>query len=687
MADATPPACDPALLAEVGGLVARAGELALEGFRQPDLAVHRKPDGTVVTPYDRDVERLLRRGIAASFPDDGVLGEEEDDVVGTSGRRWILDPIDGTSPYVRGVVTWGVLVAVEDEHGVLLGITACPWAGETVSAGRGLGCTMNGRPAGASAREDVQGSVLATSGMEHWAPGTLDHLARARGDGADVGERLRPGPGRHRPGRRLLRRPGPPVGRGPAPVLMAEGRRLLRTLDGSGSFHAGTALLCGPPLLEPSSPCSEAENSEAPGEPPEGRSWRRGCHTVGRRAGSGVGAAHEAPRPDPAADVVLRRDLVAALRIAVRTVPVTLVSAQAGAGKTTLAAAVAADADLPCAWVTLDAADDDLASFVYLLALAMGSVVPTGCPAVLDLVGSSLPAALDPRRAAGVLVNDVLAGAPPPFLVVLDDLHAITDSSALAALDHLAAHAPPTLHLLLTARRDPAIGLSRLRATGRLAEVRGEDLRLDAHQTDLLLNGRLGLGLESPAVKAVVDRAAGWATGIQLLGRSLERGTLLAGPGVLDPDPVALYDYLADEILADQPEDVQRLLEDTCVLHTLSPDAVRSLANRADAAEVVAGLHRRLHFLVERVDAEAGIHRYHDLFADFLRRRLAARDPARLASLHRSAAEVAGDPARRIEHLLAAGDAEVAAHVIEEVGQSVVADFLALSRCASWIER
>jgi len=408
------------------------------------------------------------------------------------------------------------------------------------------------------------------------------------------------------------------------------------------------------------------------------------------RSGDGP-AAVSAPRtklhrPDPAADVVLRRDLVAALRIAVRTVPVTLVSAQAGAGKTTLAAAVAADADLPCAWVTLDAADDDLASFVYLLALAMGSVVPTGCPAVLDLVGSSLPAALDPRRAAGVLVNDVLAGAPPPFLVVLDDLHAITDSSALAALDHLAAHAPPTLHLLLTARRDPAIGLSRLRATGRLAEVRGEDLRLDAHQTDLLLNGRLGLGLESPAVKAVVDRAAGWATGIQLLGRSLERGTLLAGPGVLDPDPVALHDYLADEILADQPEDVQRLLEDTCVLHTLSPDAVRSLANRADAAEVVAGLHRRLHFLVERVDAEAGIHRYHDLFADFLRRRLAARDPARLASLHRSAAEVAVDPARRIEHLLAAGDAEAAAHVIEEVGQSVVADSVAVSRCASWIE-
>ena len=251
MADVTPPACDPAVLASAEALARRAGELALQGFRRADLAVDRKADGTVVTAYDRAVERLLREGIAAEFPGDGVLGEEEEDVAGTTGRRWILDPIDGTSPYSRGVVTWGVLVAVEDEHGALLGITACPWAGETVSAGRGLGCAMNGQPASASPREDVQGSVLATSGTEHWAPGTFDRLARAgvtvRTWGNAYGLALAA------TGRvdAFFDARVHPWDVAPAPVLMAEAGGCFATLDGSGSFQAGTALLCGPPLLDP----------------------------------------------------------------------------------------------------------------------------------------------------------------------------------------------------------------------------------------------------------------------------------------------------------------------------------------------------------------------------------------------------------------------------------------------------
>ena len=251
MADVTPPACDPAVLASADALTRRAGELALQGFRRADLAVDRKSDGTVVTAYDRAVERLLREGIAAAFPGDGVLGEEEGDVVGTTGRRWILDPIDGTSPYSRGVVTWGVLVALEDEHGVLLGITACPWAGETVSAGRGLGCTMNGRPARASAREDVPGSMLATSGIEHWAPGTLDHLARAgvkvRTWGNAYGLALAA------TGRvdAFFDARVHPWDVAPAPVLMAEAGGCFATLDGSGALTSGTALLCGEPLLAP----------------------------------------------------------------------------------------------------------------------------------------------------------------------------------------------------------------------------------------------------------------------------------------------------------------------------------------------------------------------------------------------------------------------------------------------------
>ena len=251
MADVTPPACDPALLAGVEALVRQAGAVALEGFRRPDLAVSRKADGTVVTDYDRAVEGVLRQGIAASFPDDGVLGEEEAEVVGTTGRRWILDPIDGTSPYVRGVVTWGLLVACEDEHGVLLGVVACPWADQTVVAGRGLGCREDGRPAAPSGRREVEGAVLATSGIEHWSPGTFGRLeeagVRVRTWGNAYGLALAA------TGRvdAFFDAAVKPWDIAPAPVLMAEAGGCFATLDGSGSLTSGTALRCGEPLLAP----------------------------------------------------------------------------------------------------------------------------------------------------------------------------------------------------------------------------------------------------------------------------------------------------------------------------------------------------------------------------------------------------------------------------------------------------
>jgi histidinol-phosphatase len=251
MADETPPACDPALLAQVGALVEQAGELALEGFRRADLDVERKADGTVVTTYDRAVERMLREGIGAAFPDDGIMGEEEDDVIGTSGRRWILDPIDGTDPYARGIVTWGVLVACEDEHGVLLGIAACPWAGETAAAGRGLGCTFDGRPAQASARSELRGAVVVTSGIEWWPQGAFDRLLQAgvkvRTWGNVYGLALAA------TGRvdAFFDAGVKPWDVAPAPVLISEAGGRFATLDGTGSFESGTAIMSGPALLDP----------------------------------------------------------------------------------------------------------------------------------------------------------------------------------------------------------------------------------------------------------------------------------------------------------------------------------------------------------------------------------------------------------------------------------------------------
>ena len=247
----SPPACDQGLLDRARALAGEAAELAMAGFRSLDLTVERKADGTAVTHFDRAIERSLREGIASSFPHDGVLGEEEVEAAGTSGRRWILDPIDGTDPFSRGVVTWGALVACEDAHGPLLGIAACPWVGEVVSGGRGLGCWWNDRVARASDRRELAGSVLATSGIEHWSPGTFDRLGAAgvkvRTWGNAYGVALAA------TGRvdAFFDARVHPWDVAPAPVLMAEAGGCFATLDGSGSIHAGDALLCGPPLLEP----------------------------------------------------------------------------------------------------------------------------------------------------------------------------------------------------------------------------------------------------------------------------------------------------------------------------------------------------------------------------------------------------------------------------------------------------
>jgi len=149
-------------------LVATAGEMTLRWFRSADLAVDTKADGTPVTAADRAAERLVRERIADRFPDDGVLGEEEPELLGRSGRRWIVDPIDGTKAFTRGVPLYSTLLALHDGYGPALGVIGLPALGQAVYAGRGLGCWSDGRPARVSEASTLDGAYLTTSGYSHW---------------------------------------------------------------------------------------------------------------------------------------------------------------------------------------------------------------------------------------------------------------------------------------------------------------------------------------------------------------------------------------------------------------------------------------------------------------------------------------------------------------------------------------
>jgi histidinol phosphatase-like enzyme (inositol monophosphatase family) len=175
------PPVDPALLDEAVALARRAGELTLRWFRNADLVVDRKGDGTPVTEADRGAERLLREVLGERFPHDAISGEEEADTAGDSGRRWIIDPIDGTKAFTHGVPLYSNLVALHDEHGPALGVINLPALGETVYAGRGLGCFCDGAPARVSSRTSISDAYVMCSSVGASWPDDALHRVRHSG--------------------------------------------------------------------------------------------------------------------------------------------------------------------------------------------------------------------------------------------------------------------------------------------------------------------------------------------------------------------------------------------------------------------------------------------------------------------------------------------------------------------------
>jgi histidinol phosphatase-like enzyme (inositol monophosphatase family) len=170
---------DRALVDFAVDVAREAGELTLRWFRSRDLAVDSKADGTPVTAADRASERLVRERLAERFPDDGILGEEEPESQGTSGRRWIVDPIDGTKAFTRGVPLYSTLLALDDEHGPAVGVIVLPAVGQAVYAGRGLGCWLDGEPTRASTTGSLDGAYLMSSSYTHWDEAPLLAVKRA----------------------------------------------------------------------------------------------------------------------------------------------------------------------------------------------------------------------------------------------------------------------------------------------------------------------------------------------------------------------------------------------------------------------------------------------------------------------------------------------------------------------------
>ncbi|MGD8214728.1 inositol monophosphatase family protein [Aestuariimicrobium sp. Y1814] len=154
-----------------------AAERGLDWFQKASLDVEHKGDGSPVTAADRDLESFLRAELGALFPEDGFLGEEFPETPGTSGGRWIADPIDGTKSFIHGTPLWTTLLAYETAEGVQFGAISCPATGQLVYAQRGKGCfDQAGRRVSASKKTDLDGAYVMASWLEQWPLPLIDQL-------------------------------------------------------------------------------------------------------------------------------------------------------------------------------------------------------------------------------------------------------------------------------------------------------------------------------------------------------------------------------------------------------------------------------------------------------------------------------------------------------------------------------
>ena len=348
-----------------------------------------------------------------------------------------------------------------------------------------------------------------------------------------------------------------------------------------------------------------------------------------------------------------------------------LVCAPAGYGKTVLLADWAQRSQYPAGWLSLDAGDNDPARFWRHTLGALDRVRPGVADRIGPLLGPPTPASFEPLVTA--LINEL---APRPdgdeVLLVLDDYHMIGAQPVHATVDFLLDHRPDNLQLIVASRSDPPLALARLRARGQLAEVRAAELRFTDGEAAALLRQVADvpeLALPDAAAAALTARTEGWAAGLQLAALSLRGQADVAGfVAAFTGSHRYVLDFLAEEVLDRQGDELRAFLLETSVLERMSGPLCDAVTGRVGSQHLLERIERAGLFLVP-LDEVRGWWRYHHLFADLLRARLQAQHPGRVPALHRAAAtwhEQQGLADDAIRHALAAGETAWAARLIEQ---------------------
>jgi LuxR family maltose regulon positive regulatory protein len=378
--------------------------------------------------------------------------------------------------------------------------------------------------------------------------------------------------------------------------------------------------------------------------------------------------------PPPRPGIVLRPRLIERLNAESK---LTIISASAGFGKTTLLSAwIAALTSHPSpsgrgegvrvAWLSLDESNSDLSRFLTYVIAALQTIQP--------VLGENLLAALQTPQPPPVetlltsLLNEISA-LPDDLILVLDDYHLLDSKAVDEALTFLVEHQPPQLRLVIASREDPPLPLARLRVRNQLTELRAADLRFTPAEAAEFLNRMMGLNLSEGDVAALEARTEGWIAGLQLAALSMRghasQDTARFIQSFTGSNRFVL-DYLLEEVLQRQPSNIQNFLLRTSILNRLcAPLCEAVLGDGVSAQETLENLERANLFIVP-LDQERRWYRYHHLFGDLLRQRLGA--PAELPELHLRASqwhEANGDLSEAFHHAISAADFERAARLAE----------------------
>lgn len=383
-------------------------------------------------------------------------------------------------------------------------------------------------------------------------------------------------------------------------------------------------------------------------------------------------------QPPRARESLVRPRLVG-LADRVLNVPLALVSAPAGFGKSTLMLAwhERLSASAAVAWISIDEADGEPDHFARYLAEAAHRAW-----------GANLGSELTLEALVVEIVNYV-AALDRPAVLMMDDYHLIDSQRIHAAVAFLLDHLPANLHLVIGARRDSPLPLARLRARGRLLEIRADDLRFTSDEANELLNGMEGLGLTQGQVETLEARTEGWAAALQL--------AVLAARSASDPSRFVssfggshrfVFDYLAEEVLSAQDEDMQVFLLRTAVLERLSGALCDAVTGLEGSTARLASLNRANLFTIA-LDEDGRWFRYHHLFRDFLRRLLDERLPSEAPALHRRASQWLADQdlvEEAVPHALKSGDEAWALELIERgMPAATLRGEILTSRFEAWL--